>query len=67
MSSGDEVTCGIDLANGGAALTITVLLNHSKRTFYISGRVRPSALRCTALTPRTDPPGITGQPLGCRS
>ncbi|WP_033223027.1 IS110 family transposase [Kitasatospora phosalacinea] len=33
-----EVTWGIDLADGGAALVIAVLLSHGQRAFYISGR-----------------------------
>lgn len=35
---GDEVTWGIDLADGGAALAITILLNHDQSVHYISGR-----------------------------
>lgn len=38
LSLGDEVTWGIDLADGGAALVIALLLNHGQRAFYISGR-----------------------------
>jgi transposase len=35
---GEEVTWGIDLADGGAALVIAVLLNHGQNVLYISGR-----------------------------
>ncbi|QTE01445.1 IS110 family transposase [Streptomyces cyanogenus] len=35
---GDEVAWGIDLADGGAALAITILLNHDQPVHYISGR-----------------------------
>ncbi|MGW3399151.1 IS110 family transposase [Streptomyces hydrogenans] len=35
---GDEVTWGIDLADGGAALAIGILLNHDQLVNYISGR-----------------------------
>ncbi|MGW4981631.1 IS110 family transposase [Streptomyces mirabilis] len=38
LSLGDEVTWGIDLADGGAALAITILLNHDQPLNYISGR-----------------------------
>lgn len=34
----DEVTWGIDLADGGAALAITILFNHGQPVHYISGR-----------------------------
>lgn len=35
---GDEVAWGIDLADGGAALAIKILLNHDQPVHYISGR-----------------------------
>lgn len=35
---GDKVTWGIDLADGGAALPIAILLNHDQPVHYISGR-----------------------------
>ncbi|MBP5865063.1 MULTISPECIES: IS110 family transposase [Streptomyces] len=38
LALGDEVTWGIDLADGGAALAITVLFNHDQQVHYISGR-----------------------------
>ncbi|MFD5892239.1 IS110 family transposase [Streptomyces sp. NPDC060334] len=38
LTLGDEVTWGIDLADGGAALAITILLNHDQPVNYISGR-----------------------------
>ncbi|MGW0570244.1 IS110 family transposase [Streptomyces tauricus] len=38
LDVGDEVTWGIDLADGGAALVIAVLLNHGQPVLYISGR-----------------------------
>ncbi|MEV7676835.1 IS110 family transposase [Streptomyces sp. NPDC088752] len=38
MALGDEVTWGIDLADGGAALVIGILLNHDHLVHYISGR-----------------------------
>ena len=38
LALGDEVTWGIDLADGGAALAIAILLNHGQRVHYISGR-----------------------------
>ncbi|MET7695870.1 IS110 family transposase [Streptomyces sp. NPDC005483] len=38
LELGDEVTWGIDLADGGAALAITTLLNHGQPVHYISGR-----------------------------
>lgn len=38
LALGDEVTWGIDLADGGAALAITLLLNHDQAVHYISGR-----------------------------
>lgn len=34
----EEATWGIDLADGGAALAIGVLLNHDQPVHYISGR-----------------------------
>jgi transposase len=38
LALSDEVTWGIDLADGGAALAITILLNHDQQVHYISGR-----------------------------
>ncbi|RSM85631.1 IS110 family transposase [Streptomyces sp. WAC 01325] len=38
LSLGDEVTWGIDLADGGAALAIAILLHHDQPVHYISGR-----------------------------
>lgn len=38
LALGDKVTWGIDLADGGAALVITILLNHDQPVNYISGR-----------------------------
>ncbi|MGW0538727.1 IS110 family transposase, partial [Streptomyces sp. NPDC003032] len=38
LALGDETTWGIDLADGGAALAIAILLNHDQTVHYISGR-----------------------------
>ncbi|MFG2797691.1 IS110 family RNA-guided transposase [Streptomyces pseudovenezuelae] len=38
LALGDEATWGIDLADGGAALAITLLLNHDQPVLYLSGR-----------------------------
>ncbi|MFE7161780.1 IS110 family transposase [Streptomyces sp. NPDC057636] len=38
LALGDEVTWGIDLADGGAALAIAILLNRDQPVNYISGR-----------------------------
>ncbi|MGW7427619.1 IS110 family transposase [Streptomyces sp. NPDC054813] len=38
LSLGDQVTWGVDLADGGAALAIAILLNHGQPVHYISGR-----------------------------
>ncbi|MFI1761410.1 IS110 family transposase [Streptomyces sp. NPDC020800] len=38
VKPGDEVTWGIDLADGGAALAIAILLSHGQSVHYISGR-----------------------------
>ncbi|MGX9889332.1 IS110 family RNA-guided transposase [Streptomyces sp. NPDC002276] len=38
LALGDAVTWGIDLADGGAALAITILLSHDQPVHYISGR-----------------------------
>ncbi|KMS66834.1 transposase [Streptomyces viridochromogenes] len=38
LALGDEVTWGIDLADGGAALAIAILLNHDQPVRYITGR-----------------------------
>lgn len=38
LAVGDDVTWGIDLADGGAALAIAILLNHGQLVHYISGR-----------------------------
>ncbi|MFF1602846.1 IS110 family transposase [Streptomyces mirabilis] len=38
LALGDEVTWGIDLADGGAALAITILFNHEQPVHYLSGR-----------------------------
>ncbi|MFD3504323.1 transposase, partial [Streptomyces sp. NPDC058678] len=36
LALGDEVTWGIDLADGGAALAIAILINHGQPVRYIS-------------------------------
>ena len=38
LALGDEVTWGIDLADGGAALAIALLVNRDQPVHYISGR-----------------------------
>ncbi|MEV7238641.1 IS110 family transposase [Streptomyces sp. NPDC051020] len=38
LALGDEATWGIDLADGGAALVIAILLNHDQPVLYLSGR-----------------------------
>ncbi|WP_405542597.1 IS110 family transposase [Streptomyces phaeochromogenes] len=38
LALGEEVTWGIDLADGGAALAIAILINHGQPVRYISGR-----------------------------
>lgn len=38
LALGDEVTWAIDLADGGAALFIALLVNHGQRLLYIPGR-----------------------------
>ncbi|MFI7368337.1 IS110 family transposase [Streptomyces sp. NPDC050149] len=38
LALGDQVTWGIDLADGGAALAIAILFNHEQPVHYISGR-----------------------------
>jgi hypothetical protein len=38
LALGDEVTWGIDLSDGGAALAITILLNRDQPLHHISGR-----------------------------
>lgn len=38
LALGDHVTWGVDLAVGGAALAIAILLNHDQLVHYISGR-----------------------------
>ncbi|MET8538498.1 IS110 family transposase [Streptomyces sp. NPDC005065] len=38
LALGDAVTWGIDLADGRAALAITILLSHDQSVHYISGR-----------------------------
>lgn len=38
LALGETVTWGIDLADGGAALAITILLDHEQPVHYISGR-----------------------------
>jgi transposase len=38
LDLGDEAVWGIDLADGGAALVIAVLLNHGQQLLYIPGR-----------------------------
>ncbi|MBA3489851.1 MAG: IS110 family transposase [Longispora sp.] len=37
VALGDEITWGIDLADGGAALAIDLLLSHGQHTLYIPG------------------------------
>ncbi|MET7354769.1 IS110 family transposase [Streptomyces mirabilis] len=38
LADGDRVTWAVDLNAGGAALWITLLVNHGQRLFYIPGR-----------------------------
>ncbi|MFE7035389.1 IS110 family transposase [Streptomyces sp. NPDC057621] len=38
LALGDDAIWGIDLADGGAALAITILLDHDQPVHYISGR-----------------------------
>lgn len=38
LALGHEVTWAVDLADGGAALAITLLLDHDQHVLYISGR-----------------------------
>lgn len=38
LDLGEEVTWAIDLADGGAALLIAILVNHDQRLLYIPGR-----------------------------
>lgn len=38
LALGDDVTWGIDLADGGAALAIAILINHGQPVRHISGR-----------------------------
>ncbi|MFJ6785306.1 IS110 family transposase [Streptomyces yangpuensis] len=38
LALGDQVTWGIDMADGGAALAIGILLNHNQQAHYITGR-----------------------------
>ncbi|WP_413754985.1 IS110 family transposase [Streptomyces sp. MMBL 11-3] len=38
LALGNEVAWGIDLADGGAALAVTILFNHAQPVHYISGR-----------------------------
>lgn len=38
LALGDEVTWGIDLADGGAALAIAILVHHDQLVHYVSGR-----------------------------
>ncbi|MEV7928556.1 IS110 family transposase [Kitasatospora sp. NPDC088779] len=38
LALGDEVTWAVDLADGGAALAISLLLAHGQHVLYISGR-----------------------------
>jgi predicted NBD/HSP70 family sugar kinase len=45
LDLGDEAVWGIDLADGGAALVITVLLNHGQQLLYIPGRAVNRAFR----------------------
>lgn len=42
-SLGKSATWAIDLAHGGGALLITMLINHGQRVFYLPGRVVHSA------------------------
>ncbi|MGF6947040.1 hypothetical protein BKA18_006893 [Streptomyces auratus] len=39
LALGDEVTWAVDLADGGAALLIAVLVNHGQHLLYTPGRV----------------------------
>ncbi len=39
LALADEVTWAVDLADGGAALLITLLVNHDQALLYIPGRV----------------------------
>ncbi|MFC9243969.1 transposase [Streptomyces sp. NPDC057136] len=66
LALGDEVTLGIDLVDGGAALAIAILLNHEQPLQYISGRAihrasegytpTPEQKRLSCPTPATMTP-----------
>ncbi len=59
LASGDEVTWGIDLADGGAALATAILLNHGQPVHYISGRAIDRASASYRGEGRTDPKDAT--------
>ncbi|MET7695654.1 IS110 family transposase [Streptomyces sp. NPDC005483] len=54
LALGDRVTWGIDLADGGAALAITLLLDHEQPVHYISGRAIHRASQSYRGEGRTD-------------
>ncbi|MGQ4353085.1 transposase [Streptomyces drozdowiczii] len=51
----ETVAWGIDLADGGAALGIAVLVNHAQPVHYISGRVIHRASESYAARARPTP------------
>lgn len=64
LALGNEVTWGIDLADGGAALAIALLTNHAQPVHYISGRAIHRASESyrgerAKPTPRTPPSSPT--------
>lgn len=62
LALGDEVTWGIDLADGGAALAIAVLLNHDQPVHYISGRAIHAPPRATVARARPTPRTLPSSP-----
>ncbi len=57
LALGDEVVWAIDLADGGAALVIALLLNHDQQVLYIPGRTvnrATAGYRCEGKTDARD-------------
>ncbi|MFK0224096.1 IS110 family transposase [Streptomyces vinaceus] len=72
LALGDETTWGVDLADGGAALAVAILLNHDQPVHYISGRAIHRASESCRGEGRTDAKDaavialkiLTGRPMG---
>lgn len=56
LADGGRVTWPIDLADGGAALMIALLVGHDQQLLYLPGRTVNRAATCSRCDPATRSP-----------